>query len=1033
MPVCKHALRSMTGAALEVSHPRTAARRRSVPQAECPATRDGRPGTGPMRRACVAVVAMLAAALLGAPVAALAANVVANPGFEDTDVSDWTPFAGAATLLRSTDEARSGGASMLVTERTQYYGGPSQDLNGTLVAGRRYEVSAWVKMSVESESHPAVYIKKVDGSGTKYTQVDTLTVNHDRWTELFGFYDYEPVGAVTELSVYVYVTGTATLVDFWVDDITVEEPPVYVPTPAAPEDFVRRDGAGLVVGAADDPIRLLGVNFVAYGDEDGSEDTVYATQNFDARTDYQRVADLGGNVVRLNLWWKLFEDAANPYVYKAVGWQWLEKNIVYARAAGVRLILDMHAPQGGFQGPGYTGSFYSSSSLQARLRALWIAIADRYKDEPWIAAYDILNEPAPSADAQWRAVAADLVDAIRTVDTNHLIIVEQSFADDYAPFLLPDPDLIYEFHFYERWRWASQLSHPSNYGDYGIAYPDADANVPPWDDVAGDLLSSTLIPAGSADWTFVEGDPMLVSDTEVFGATPMLWGDDMSGKVWLDDFVIQEVTAGGVPIRTLSSVEIDVRPPSYFAFILDRFEPFPSFTQYWSGASLGGSGSWGSESSGHLGDVSLSLRGTNGLYGVTNHRLQVAVKPGHYYRISGWVKTEGLTGDAGLGLRQYTLAAWETFTPFTKTHLENTFLDEGMTFYANAGVPVNIGELGVSPRNFLAGRGGQQWTRDVFDLLEQYGMSGQWFDWHSLNFGLYTNVWGFPEAAGANQPALDTLADLWGGPGVPNFICLAGRDFAVRAGEGGSLDGSSTVGTVDTWLWEQTAGDAVTLSADDEAVVTFTAPLAPQTLAFRLTATGPAGASSDTVEVDVFEPCPAVLDMGVCIDAAKAALAVDESRSGKAKVKAQFKKVGEATVAGDFGDPVSGNSMYSLCLYADGALAGELLVDRAGASCGGSPCWQRAGSGWRYKDRNALADGVSTVQMKTGDRGKGAAKVQAKHDAGKGMTSLPTGIAAGLEGAAAVTMQLRVHDGECLEAPLPSISRQETTRFNAKR
>ncbi|MBA1330892.1 hypothetical protein QQ73_06880, partial [Candidatus Endoriftia persephone str. Guaymas] len=116
-------------------------------------------------------------------------------------------------------------------------------------------------------------------------------------------------------------------------------------------------------------------------------------------SDYQRIAAMGLTVVRLDLWWKLFEDENNPYTYKQEGWDWLNKNIVWAREAGVRLILDMHGPHGGFQGPGYDGDFWSNSDYMARTKALWDEIASRYKDETVIAAYDLFNEPAPPTQA----------------------------------------------------------------------------------------------------------------------------------------------------------------------------------------------------------------------------------------------------------------------------------------------------------------------------------------------------------------------------------------------------------------------------------------------------------------------------------------------------------------------------------------------------------------------------------------------------------------------------------------------------------
>jgi endoglucanase len=940
---------------------------------------------------------------------AAAANLLSNPGFESGDVSAWEPFAGAATLTRVTDESHDGAASLFVHNRTQTYGGPSQDVTASVTSGTRYIVSAWVKMASDDAVRPSLNIKRMVGGSTSYLTIHSMPTSHTRWVKLSGVYEHPAEGTTTEVRVYVH--GPATDMDFWVDDLQVEPFPTYVTTPSTPDDFVRRSGAGLVVGAADTPIQLRGVNFTAYGDETDGADSVLNGQEVDPEVDYQRVADLGGNVVRLNLWWKVFE--ISPFTYSDAGWAWLERHIVAARAAGIYLILDMHAPQGGFQGPGYSGSYWSSPSLQARHEALLAEIAGRYRDEPWIAAIDVLNEPSPPNDAAWRARAVDLVAAVRAADPNRLVIVEQSFAEDYGPFTIADPDVVYEFHWYERWRWVSQLTYPSAWGDYGITYPDADATVPPWDRVEGDLQPSAAAPTGTSGWTWVQGTPFTLNDPNVFGAIPVAWASSMTGKMWVDDFVVEELDAMDNVVHTLTSIDIEKKPTEWW--LLDDYDPFLSFTIDWS---ANGSGSWGTENSGHRGSASISIRSAGASYSVGTEKTLVALKQGRRYRVSGWIRTEAMTGSGGLGLRLQEYASWDSFTPFTKAHLEQTFLEEGMDFYQTAGVPVNIGEVGISPRNLTPERGGAQWLRDTFDLFDAYGASYNYFDWHSGNFGAYTNNFGFPDAAGANQPLLDILADEWGGPGIQNLIAIAGTDQVVRVGALVELDGEATVGTVDIWLWEQTDGPAVVLSDEATASPSFTAPAAPASLRFRLTVTGPGGSSEDTVVVSVLEPCPVVLDETYCLDAAKAALGVDERRGGGEKLKVLWKGIDAATTRASFGNPVNGTSRYSLCLYADTTLAGEFFIDRAGDRCAGSSCWNYAGNGWGYKDAGASASGIRLLKVKPGAAGKGSVKLLGQNNAGKGLSSLPTGVAGQLSTAADVVMQLRVDDGICVSTTM---------------
>ncbi len=89
-------------------------------------------------------------------------------------------------------------------------------------------------------------------------------------------------------------------------------------------------------------------------------------------------------------------------------------------------------------------------------------------------------------------------------------------------------------------------------------------------------------------------------------------------------------------------------------------------------------------------------------------------------------------------------------------------------------------------------------------------------------------------------------------------IADAGPDQEVRESSPVTLDGSNSSdedGTIDSYLWEQQAGSAVTLTGADTATASFTAPFvgsSGETLTFRLTVTDNDGnSSSDTVDVTV--------------------------------------------------------------------------------------------------------------------------------------------------------------------------------------
>jgi hypothetical protein len=129
----------------------------------------------------------------------------------------------------------------------------------------------------------------------------------------------------------------------------------------------------------------------------------------------------------------------------------------------------------------------------------------------------------------------------------------------------------------------------------------------------------------------------------------------------------------------------------------------------------------------------------------------------------------------------------------------------------------------------------------------------------------------------------------------------------------------------------------------------------------------------------------------------KSLLLVNEKVPGKEKVIMKLVN-GPALTQVDFGDPVSGSTIYDVCIYDDaGQLAGQLQVDRAAAQCAGNDCWKPLGPlGFLYKDKAMTADGVGLVKLLGREAGKSQILIKGKNNSSKGQTHLPTGITAAL-------------------------------------
>ncbi len=90
---------------------------------------------------------------------------------------------------------------------------------------------------------------------------------------------------------------------------------------------------------------------------------------------------------------------------------------------------------------------------------------------------------------------------------------------------------------------------------------------------------------------------------------------------------------------------------------------------------------------------------------------------------------------------------------------------------------------------------------------------------------------------------------------------------------------------------------------------------------------------------------------------------------------------GGATMAADFGDPVNGDTAYTLCLFdhaaGDPRVVKKLVVP-AGGFCAGKPCWKANGAGFVYADKTLAQVGVKQIKLRQGAAGKAQVALQAK-------------------------------------------------------
>ena len=145
-------------------------------------------------------------------------NLITNPGLETGNTTGWA-VNGAGSIAVSTTQKHSGAYSLLSTGRTATWNGPIQNITSKVQSGNTYTCSGWVRLDNAASGSVKMTIKKVDGSGTSYTNVATGTGSNSSWVQLSGNYTLNVTGTLTELSIYFEGPNSGT--NFYIDDVSV--------------------------------------------------------------------------------------------------------------------------------------------------------------------------------------------------------------------------------------------------------------------------------------------------------------------------------------------------------------------------------------------------------------------------------------------------------------------------------------------------------------------------------------------------------------------------------------------------------------------------------------------------------------------------------------------------------------------------------------------------------------------------------------------------------------------------------------------
>ncbi|MBO5033372.1 MAG: cellulase family glycosylhydrolase [Lachnospiraceae bacterium] len=220
--------------------------------------------------------------------------------------------------------------------------------------------------------------------------------------------------------------------------------------------------------------------------------------NWITENDIKQIAELGCNVVRVPFWYRNFmKDEQGTWIHENPdenpGFKRLDWIIEQAEKYDMYVILDMHGCPGGQSMDHCCGTLgqnrlYTDEQCLDTMEKLWTAIAERYRGNAAVAAYDIMNEPQnnggyegensydPWESQSWElsnAVYDRMIQAVREADAEHIITVEGIWRLSN----LPEPqemgwtNMMYQLHLYDDEygfrMWAEDLAAVSE--QYGVA------------------------------------------------------------------------------------------------------------------------------------------------------------------------------------------------------------------------------------------------------------------------------------------------------------------------------------------------------------------------------------------------------------------------------------------------------------------------------------------------------------------------------------------------------------------------------------
>lgn len=251
-------------------------------------------------------------------------------------------------------------------------------------------------------------------------------------------------------------------------------------TDERPQGYVHTQGSQFIDGFGN-PIRFTGVcvggwlnmeNFVTgyaanetlmrqrVADEIGADRADRFFERlltaFYGEADARFLGENGLNLIRIAVNYHHVESDERPFEVLPTAFDHLDRAIEASARHGVYSIIDLHALPGSQNHHWHSDNsthepmLWRHPHFQDRTVNIWRAIADHYKDNVWVAGYNLMNEPADETRAAVGPLYRRLVEAVRGIDPNHTIFLDgNTYSTEFDMFDdEPWPNTVYTLHDY---------------------------------------------------------------------------------------------------------------------------------------------------------------------------------------------------------------------------------------------------------------------------------------------------------------------------------------------------------------------------------------------------------------------------------------------------------------------------------------------------------------------------------------------------------------------------------------------------------